>query len=63
MMETTDDDLLTTKIYRYKCIRCNLIFSEIDLLKDHYYDKHINTSGLTTTTKNNNILLLQQKIL
>jgi hypothetical protein len=54
MMETTDDDLITNKIYRYKCIRCNLIFSEIDLLKDHYFDKHINTSGLTTTTTTTN---------
>ena len=57
MIETNDDDLTTSKIYRYKCIRCNIIFSEIDLLKDHYFDKHINTSGLTTTNDNNKLII------
>ncbi len=49
MMELTK--YVTSKIYRFKCVRCNLIFSEIDLLKDHYFCAHIKTkrSSFNTT--------------
>ena len=40
-----------SKIYRYNCVRCNLIFNEIDLLKSHYYEKHIVLIENVTTSK------------
>lgn len=50
-----------SKTCRYKCVRCNLIFNEVDLLKDHYFDKHINVISTTNAKgkkRKNNVIKL-----
>jgi hypothetical protein len=57
-----------SKIYRYNCVRCNLVYNQIDNLKEHYFDKHINTqsSSLTnpsTAKKTNNLEKITSNLL
>ena len=59
-----NNDLVAIKLYRFKCVRCNLIYSEIDLLKDHYFDKHIFYSTINNTffRSNSEIKIKRRKI-
>lgn len=44
---------LSTKIYTYNCVRCNYVYNELSLLKDHYFNRHINNNSINTRVNEN----------